>query len=127
MARLIASIFLCGLFLTPLVASALEPVKGPEFKLQNSRERGNIYERNFQRRETIATYKMLDDFFSPEIHDGKITRSIIYYVVVYCEEMKQRVTATELFSGQMASGSSWVGSASGKLDINDITQKKYCD
>ena len=76
---------------------------------------------------TIATYEMLDDFFSPEIHDGKITRSIIYYVVVYCEEMKQRVTATELFSGQMASGSSWVGSASGKLDINDITQKKYCD
>ena len=127
MARLIASIFLCGLFLTPLVASALEPVKGPEFKLQNSRERGNIYERNFQRRETIATYEMLDDFFSPEIHKGKITRSIIYYVVVYCEEMKQRVTATELFSGQMASGSSWVGSASGKLDINDITQKKYCD
>ena len=127
MARLIVSIFLCGLFLKPLVASALEPVKGPEFKLQNSRERGNIYERNFQRRETIATYKMLDDFFSPEIHDGKITRSIIYYVVVYCEEMKQRVTATELFSGQMASGSSWVGSASGKLDINDITQKKYCD
>ena len=127
MARLIVSIFLCGLFLTPLVASALEPVKGPEFKLQHSRERGNIYERNFQRRETLATYEMLGDFFLPETHDGKITRSIIYYVVVYCEEMKQRVTATEFFSGQMASGSSWVGPASGKSDINDITQKTYCD
>ena len=77
MARLIVSIFLCGLFLTPLVASALEPVKGPEFKLQNSRERGNIYERNFQRRETIATYEMLDDFFSPETINWPLSTSTL--------------------------------------------------
>lgn len=41
MARLIASIFLCGLFLTPLVASAVEPVKWPEFKFTYSRDRAD--------------------------------------------------------------------------------------
>ena len=126
MARLIARIFLRGLFLMPMVASASEPVKGPEFKFKYSRDRADIYERNYRLRETVATYEMLEDFYSPITHEGKLIRSMIYYIMIHCEKVTAQVTATEFFSGQMASDSSWVGPA-GRYEMTETGQQKYCN
>ena len=126
MARLIASIFLCGLLLTPMVASAAEPVKGSEFKFTYPRDRADLYERNYRLRGTVATYEMLEDFYSPITHEGKLIRSMIYYIMIHCEEVTAQVTAIEFFSGQMASGSSWVGPA-GRYEMTETGQQKYCN
>ena len=126
MARLIASIFLCGLFLTPLVASAVEPVKGSELIFTYSRDRADLYERNYRLRGTVATYEMLEDFYSPITHEGKLIRSMIYYIMIRCEKVTAQVTATEFFSGQMASGSSWVGPG-GRYEMTETGQQKYCN
>lgn len=126
MARLIAIIFLFGLFLMPMVVSASEPVKGPEFKFTYSRDRADLYERNYRLRGTAATYEMLEDLYSPITHEGKIIRSMIYYILIDCEKVTAQVTALEFFSGQMASGSSWAGPA-GRYETSEKTQLKYCN
>lgn len=61
------------------------------------------------------TWEGLEDLFSPRVENQKMYRSIVQFIQINCKERTIKVTAFKFYSGQMATGESWVKETSGKI------------
>ncbi|MDB0016379.1 hypothetical protein N9E28_02390 [Alphaproteobacteria bacterium] len=113
-------------FITPKITFAGFWSSESDWEKITPSARGDYYRRNVKKRGNIITFETLEDLYSPLTNDSKIIRSMIYYQLLDCQQNTENVTALEFYSGQMATGNSWVGPASNTFELSSSHYDKYC-